>query len=107
MTEPATALTESAQLSARIAAMDALLVEGKAAMARADHFYSEHDLVAGMGERVLTSSETVPPEHRHIFRKLLAELGQIEQRIEEFDDASTKPSPVPVSARAIGNRYRI
>lgn len=99
--------SESEQIQERIAAMDALLAQGRAAMAKVDQFYREHDLVPGVGEQVLTSSESVPPQHRHIFRKLLAELSQIEQRIEEFDPASTKPSPVPVSTRAIGNRYRI
>jgi len=107
MTESAATLSESDQLQQRIAAMDSLMAEGKAAMAKVNQFYREHDLVPGLGEKVLTSSEMVPPEHRHIFRKLLAELSQIEQRIEEFNPASTKPSPVPVSTRAIGNRYRI
>lgn len=93
-------------VEARVAAMDAMLASGKTLMAKVDQFYEEHGLAAGMGEQMLTGIE-VPEEHRHLFRRLFAEFRMIEQRLDELDPTSARPSPVAVGARAIGNRFRI
>lgn len=97
---------DQAAVQAQIQRMGALLAQGRAVMAKVDDFYREHDLVPGIGEQTLMS-EAVPERHRAIFSKLLAEFDMIERRIDEFDPHSTQPAPVAVSARAVGNRYRI
>ena len=86
--------------------MDAMLANGKALISKVDQFYQEHGLSSGMGEEVLTGTQ-VPEEHRHVFRRLFAEFRMIEQRLDELDPTSARPSPVAVGARAIGNRFRI
>ncbi len=90
----------------QIERMDALLAEGKAAMTLMDQFYQDHEMIPGLGEQILTSEE-VPERHRIIFSKLLAELRILDQRIDEIDPNSPQRAPVAVSARAVGNRYRI
>lgn len=102
----ATDTIDTAQIQARIAAMDALLAQGRAAMAKVDAFYAEHQIPPGAGAASLLSDD-VPDRHRTIFLKLITELDKIERRIGEFDQNSAQPAPVPVSARAVGNRYRI
>ena len=102
----ATDSVDSAKIQAQIQAMDALLAQGRVAMAKVDAFYEEHGLTPGMGEKALLG-DAVPDRHRTIFSKLLAELSKIDQRIDELDQNNPKPAPVAVSARAVGNRYRI
>lgn len=106
MNAPTPEPREIARVQAQIAQMDALLAAGKAAVARVDQFYAAHGIQPGMGAQRL-QSEDVPERHRIIFARLLAEFSKIEQRIEEFDPTSKTPAPVSVSARAVGNRYRI
>lgn len=106
MNETTPELSDIERVQAQISRMNALLAAGKAAMARVDHFYHEHDLVPGFGEKGL-QSDAVPERHRVIFARVLAEYPLIEQRIEEMDPRSATPAPVPVRARAVGNRYRI
>lgn len=98
--------TTPADVNALIAQMDGMLAQGREAMERLDQFYHEHGLTPGFGKNELLSDK-VPDRHRTIFARLLAEFTNIEQRIEEFDPSSKKNAPVPVSARAVGNRYRI
>ena len=97
---------DTAKVQAQIEAMDALLAQGRAAMAKLDAFYEGHQIPPGIGEASLLS-DAVPDRHRAIFSKLIAELDNIDRRIDEFDQNSAKPAPVAVSARALGNRYRI
>jgi hypothetical protein len=106
MTEAPPELSESERIQAQIERMDAMLAHGKEVIAEVDQFYREHDLVPGFGEKVLLSDQ-VPDRHRTIFAKLIAELGRIDQRIDELDPNKATPAPVAVSARAVGNRYRI
>ena len=97
---------DTAKIQAQIEVMDALLAQGRAAMARVDAFYEEHEIPQGVGAASLLS-DVVPERHRIIFSKLITELANIDRRLDEFDQNNPKPSPVAVSARAIGNRYRI
>ncbi|TDU70719.1 hypothetical protein EI77_02767 [Prosthecobacter fusiformis] len=106
MSEAPPELSETERIQAHLTQVDILLAQGKAAIERMDRFYREHDLVLGVGEQVLFS-EQVPERHRIIFAKIIAELSQIDQRIDELDPFKSKPAPVAVSTRAIGNRYRI
>ena len=106
MSEASPTLTETERIQAHLAQVDALLAQGKAAMERMDRFYREHGLVVGAGEQALLSDQ-VPERHRTIFSKLIAELSQIDRRIDELDPIKSKPSPVAVGTRAVGNRYRI
>lgn len=106
MNEPTPTLSDIERVQTQIAGMDALLAAGKAAMARVDQFYRQHDLVPGFGEKGLQGGD-VPQQHRVIFARILAEFPVIEQRIEEMDPRSARPAPVPVRARAVGSRYRI
>ncbi|GEP43710.1 hypothetical protein [Brevifollis gellanilyticus] len=89
-----------------IARMDALLAKGREAMDRVDQFYTETGLVQGIGAKTLLGDE-VPEEDRVIFARLLTELEIMEQRIAQIETAITPVARVSVSARAVGNRYRI
>jgi hypothetical protein len=106
MTENSSASSEPESIDAQIQRMDALLAQGREAMARVDAFYREHDLVPGFGEQML-QSEDVPERHRTIFAKLISELSRIDQRIDELDPNKKTAPPISVGARAVGNRYRI
>ncbi|MBB5031245.1 hypothetical protein [Prosthecobacter vanneervenii] len=106
MNESSPALGEIAAVDAQIARIDALLAEGREAVARLDRFYAEHGIQPGIGAQQL-QSEDVPERHRIIFARLLAELQRLEHRVEELDPSSKIPAPVPVITRAVGNRYRI
>lgn len=90
----------------QIERMDALLAQGKEAMAKMDQLYREHDIVPGSGEKVLLG-DSVPERHRVIFARLLGRMSTIEEHIEDFDPASSRPASVAVGARAAGSRYRI
>ncbi len=89
-----------------ITRMDALLAKGREAMERVDQFYTETGLVPGIGAKMLLGDE-IPEEDRVIFARLLTELEIMEQRIAQIEAASTPVARVSVSARAVGNRYRI
>ncbi len=89
-----------------IARMDALLEKGKEAMERVDQFYAETGLVQGIGAKMLLSDE-VPEQDRVIFSRLLTELEVMEQRVAQIEAATTPIAKVSISARAVGNRYRI
>ncbi len=89
-----------------IARMDALLEKGKQAMARVDQFYAETGLVPGIGAKMLLADE-IPEEDRVIFARLLTELEMMELRIAQIEAATTPVARISVSARAVGNRYRI
>ncbi|GAA5149671.1 hypothetical protein GCM10023213_47690 [Prosthecobacter algae] len=106
MSQAPPALTETERIQAHLAQVDALLAQGKAAMERMDRFYHENGLVPGAGEQALLS-DRVPERHRIIFSRLIGELSQIDRRIDELDPFKSKPSPVAVGTRAVGNRYRI
>ena len=106
MSKASPEMSETERIQAHLAQVDAVLAQGRAAMERMDIFYREHELVAGAGEQMLFS-EQVPERHRTIFSKLIAELSQIDRRIDELDPFKGKPSPVAVGTRAVGNRYRI
>lgn len=97
---------ESERAQAQISRMDALLAEGRAAMARMDELYQAHGIQPGTGARVLLGDD-VPERHRIIFARLLADLERMDQRINELDPRNAAPAPVAVGARAVGNRYRI
>ena len=97
---------QSVSVQEQIDRLDALRAQGREAMAKVDQFYRDHGIEPGIGEKMLLS-EAVPERHRAIFSKLLAEFGNMERRIQEFDPNSTKAAPRPVAARAVGNRYRI
>ena len=94
------------KIQAQIQRMDELLALGRTAKAKVDDFYKEHNIVPGIGEFSLLSPP-VPERHRAIFSKMLAEFDNIDRRIDEFSPESTRPAPIAVSARAVGNRYRI
>jgi hypothetical protein len=89
-----------------IAQMDALLEKGREAMERVDQFYAETGLVQGIGAKMLLADE-IPEQDRVIFSRLLTEFEMVEQRIAQIESASTPISKVSISARAVGNRYRI
>lgn len=106
MNETPPELGDIERVQAQIQHIDMLLAAGKAAMARVDKFYHEHDLVPGFGEKGL-QGDGVPDRHRVIFARILAEFSVMEQRIEEMDPRSAKPAPAPARTRAVGSRYRI
>lgn len=106
MSEASPTLTETERIQAHLAQVDALLARGKEAMERMDRFYHENGLVPGAGAQVLLSDQ-VPERHRIIFGRLIGELSQIDQRLDELDPLKGKPAPVAVGTRAVGNRYRI
>lgn len=89
-----------------LAQMDALLEKGRQAMEKVDQFYTDTGLVHGIGAKMLLSDE-IPEQDRVIFSRLLNEFEMMEQRIVQIESANTPSANVSISARAVGNRYRI
>jgi hypothetical protein len=85
--------------------MDALLAQGAEAMQREDEFLREHKIQPGMGKEKLLGPE-VSAEHRVIWQRLMEEYEMMEERLVNHEKSQSGKS-LPVSARAIGNRYRI
>ena len=89
-----------------VAQMDALLEQGRAAVAKVDEFYARHGIEPGIGEKMLLS-DSLPDAQRVMFSRLFAELEMMEQRIDQLDPNRPGGASASVGARAVGNRYRI
>lgn len=103
-------LSEISTLRERTAAliecMDLLLERGEAADNRLTAHYEETGFRPGLGSRVLLGN-TMPPEDRFVFSRLLLEYENMEQTIRNLSERSAESSPVAASTRAVGSRYRI
>lgn len=105
-TSPAPEPTVQEQLQALIDRLDQKLALGAEAVAKVDQFYREHDLVPGIGEKILLS-DALSSRDREIFRALIAEYQHMEARVRSFEEQMTTAAPRSVGVRAVGNRYRI
>ena len=85
--------------------MKAMLEQGSQTLSRYGEFMQEHKIEPGMGKKKLMGAD-VSPEVRVIMRRLMEEYDMMEERLQNYTKSNSGKS-VPVSARALGNRYRI
>jgi hypothetical protein len=85
--------------------MKAMLDAGANTARQYEEFMKEHKIEPGIGKKKLMGPD-VSPEVRVIMRRLMEEYDMMEERLQNYTKSNSGKS-VPVSARALGNRYRI
>lgn len=91
-----------------IGAIDRVLAEGRAAVARGDEFLRVHGIEPGSGEKALTAA-SLPAADREVHRRLI----ELTEDLYHRHLAPPPPAPEPpanrpsAAARALGQRTRI
>ncbi len=90
-----------------LADMQAVLDQGREAVARYDEFAQKHGVREGCGIAALTGPNSFPAR-RAVFGALIHELENLEEGISEVNrKLFPEKAPKAVGARAVGNRFRI